>query len=273
MGDKKKKERVWRKLPDDRRAKERTAEYRVACERIGQYDGYTTAYNRVYIGILTAAILARYYCTTLSGWTIFWAGGLAFTVLHLAVAVIRSVNRQFIEYCADYWTEKPKLNRSLAQYMERTGAGTLDDLWEYLKLSFRVRPLAPTVGCVLLLIAGLLLIEPKAERAEAVEAREVTARVFQVEQVIDGDTFVVQYDGEPTPVRIVGIDAPDVKAEGGAKSRAALQALILRKDVRLQFIAKRKRDSRGWLVARVLDGEKNIGDAMLTAGNASPNKE
>ncbi len=56
-------------------------------------------------------------------------------------------------------------------------------------------------------------------------AREVTARAFEVVRVIDGDTFVVEYDGEPTSVRIHGIDAPERGEPGHDAATAALREL------------------------------------------------
>ncbi len=41
------------------------------------------------------------------------------------------------------------------------------------------------------------------------ECREITARTFQLERIVDGDTFVIIYDGEPTYVRVFRTNGPE----------------------------------------------------------------
>lgn len=54
-----------------------------------------------------------------------------------------------------------------------------------------------------------------------------------VSHVIDGDTFSARVDGHPTPVRLIGLDAPEMahhpnsQQPGATEARAALCALIL----------------------------------------------
>ena len=52
--------------------------------------------------------------------------------------------------------------------------------------------------------------------------RVITARDYLVLRVVDGDTFKVHYDGEPTSVRFIGIDAPELTEAGGPEATAAL---------------------------------------------------
>ncbi len=78
--------------------------------------------------------------------------------------------------------------------------------------------------------------------------RVITAREFDVLRVIDGDTFVVMYDGEPTSCRIYGIDAPERGQPGAAEATAALTREIAGKRVRLTFPARHKRDNFGRLL-------------------------
>ncbi len=92
-------------------------------------------------------------------------------------------------------------------------------------------------------------------------SREIGARTFRVIRVIDGDTFVIEYDGEPTSVRLLGYDAPEPNEPGGAEATARLRELIDGKIVRLEFAeparpgAAYKRDHFGRLLARVnVDG-------------------
>ena len=84
-----------------------------------------------------------------------------------------------------------------------------------------------------------------------VETREITARTFRVLRVIDGDTFVVRYDGENTSVRLYGYNAPELREAGGLEAAEALRKLIDDKDVRLVFCARKRRDNFGRLLARV----------------------
>ena len=99
--------------------------------------------------------------------------------------------------------------------------------------------------------------------------REITARSFAVERVIDGDTFVVVYDGEPTSVRLAGIDAPEPREPGGAASTAALKAMIRGRQVTLEFPGPRKRDHFGRLLCRVWCGGVDVNRAMLDGGHAT----
>ncbi len=106
------------------------------------------------------------------------------------------------------------------------------------------------------------------------ETREITARTYRVLRVIDGDTFVIRYDGEPTSVRIYGIDAPEMKDPAGLPSRDHLIELIDDREVRLVFCGPRRRDNFGRLLARVFvagdDGDIEVGQAMIAAGTAGP---
>ena len=104
----------------------------------------------------------------------------------------------------------------------------------------------------------------------ASEVREITARTFHVQRVIDGDTFTVLYDGELTSVRIVGINAPELREANGAAARDALARLIEGRTVRLEFPGPRKRDHFGRLLAQVYNGEMDIGAEMLKTELAVP---
>ena len=88
--------------------------------------------------------------------------------------------------------------------------------------------------------------------------RETTARTFRVVRVIDGDTFVVEYDGEPTSVRLWGFDAPEPREPGGEEATAGLREMIDGKVVRLEFPGDRKRDNFGRLLARVYVDEMQV---------------
>jgi len=93
--------------------------------------------------------------------------------------------------------------------------------------------------------------------------REITATVYRVERVVDGDTFVVRYDGDLTRVRLLapvatsgpppepieGFDAPEPDEPGGPEATEALRRLVGGRRVRLAFPLGRKRDPWGRLLA------------------------
>lgn len=100
--------------------------------------------------------------------------------------------------------------------------------------------------------------------------REVTARTFRVLRVVDGDTFVIRYDGEPTYVRLFGVDAPEPRDSGGPAAMAVLRRMIEGRSVRIEFSGRRKRDNFGRLLCRAYVGEVSVGATMVRAGHAVP---
>ena len=94
-------------------------------------------------------------------------------------------------------------------------------------------------------------------------ARVVTARVFAVESIVDGDTFRIMYDGEITKLRIANIDTPERGHPDYDQATAALRDLIGGREITIAFTdPKGKRDNWGRLLATVnVDGE-----AMMAAG-------
>lgn len=90
-----------------------------------------------------------------------------------------------------------------------------------------------------------------AEKVSAPDTTLVTARNFRVIRVIDGNTFEIQYDGEPTLARLDAVDAPLLSEPGGQEAREALAHWIEKRTVRIIFPAERKRDAQGRLVVRV----------------------
>jgi endonuclease YncB( thermonuclease family) len=97
--------------------------------------------------------------------------------------------------------------------------------------------------------------------------QEITASTFEVLRVIDGDTFVVEYDGEPTGVRIAGIDTPERNEPGYAEATRMLRRLVKGERVELTFADPRtKRDDFGRLLAHVRVGETDVGEMLATRG-------
>lgn len=69
------------------------------------------------------------------------------------------------------------------------------------------------------------------------------ARKVKVQRVIDGDSLEVKYAGlfsflrRPFPVRLYGIDAPELAQPCGPESRDQLAALVRRGGIRLEEVA------------------------------------
>ncbi len=126
------------------------------------------------------------------------------------------------------------------------------------------------------ILAGALAVAGCGSLAGFGETREITVRTYRVLRIVDGDTFKIRYDGEPTSVRIYGIDAPEMKDPAGLPSRDHLIELIDDREVRLVFCGPRRRDNFGRLLARVFvagdDGDIEVGPAMIAAGAAGPYK-
>jgi micrococcal nuclease len=87
-----------------------------------------------------------------------------------------------------------------------------------------------------------------------------------VQQVIDGDSFILARDGQPPlKVRISNIDAPEICQPWGEEAKAALQALVLDLTVSLRP-SSRDRQGRTW--ARVRVGQLDVGERLVSDGHA-----
>ena len=76
----------------------------------------------------------------------------------------------------------------------------------------------------------------------------------QVEKVSDGDTFRMLSNGQVVKVRLYGVDTPESKQEYGPEAKAALQGLVLGKQVKVKI---RNTDRYGRSV-----GELWLGDTL-----------
>ncbi|MDP3620201.1 MAG: thermonuclease family protein [Ramlibacter sp.] len=111
---------------------------------------------------------------------------------------------------------------------------------------------------VCLITAALVLasVGAQAERFTAVVAT-----------VVDGDTVWVRPDrgGAPRPVRIEGIDAPEICQAFGVQSRNALKALVHRRRV---VVISSRHDSNRRLLARLHRDGQDVGETMVVRGYA-----
>ena len=107
----------------------------------------------------------------------------------------------------------------------------------------------------------------------------MSAHVFtlpgEVDRVIDGDSIVVHLGIMPGKelhgehVRLAGINAPELRHEGGRAARAFLAGL-LPVGAEITLVASQM-DKYGRLLARViLDDGRDAASEMLAAGHAQP---
>jgi endonuclease YncB( thermonuclease family) len=101
---------------------------------------------------------------------------------------------------------------------------------------------------------------------------QVTQRDFYVLKCHDGDTFSIPYDGDPTPVRIYGIDAPELKTPAGPLAKLALIRLLSTSKITIAFPAGHKRDAFGRLLCTVISNGLDVATEMLRLGQAVPYK-
>lgn len=118
-------------------------------------------------------------------------------------------------------------------------------------------------------LAVLALARTRTDQAGAPAGAERSATGgYAVVRVIDGDTFVVDYNGRRETVRIAVIDAPEMDTPGGPPARDALTELIGGRTVQLEIDARRPREHYGRLLARVRVDGLDVGDEMIRRGQA-----
>jgi micrococcal nuclease len=118
-------------------------------------------------------------------------------------------------------------------------------------------------------LVALLLASAASAGAQAQPHSQAQTRSFRgtVTHVSDGDTVWVRpaSGGRPQPVRLVGIDAPELCQAHGEQARQALSSRVLRENV---LVRVEGRDDYDRLLARItLDGQ-DVGGWMVTQGQA-----
>ncbi len=100
------------------------------------------------------------------------------------------------------------------------------------------------------------------------------SRKVKIRRVVDGDSLEVKYGGlfgflrRPFPVRLYGIDAPELSQPFGQESRRELESLVRRGGIRME---ERATDRYGRTVGLLYPGRRGrecINVAMVRAGMA-----
>lgn len=99
------------------------------------------------------------------------------------------------------------------------------------------------------------------------------ARKVKIRRVVDGDSLVVQYGGlfsclrRPFPVRLYGIDAPELAQPYGQEASKQLASLVRRGRIRMDVMAT---DRYGRTVGLIYAGRRreSVNVAMVRAGMA-----
>ena len=84
-------------------------------------------------------------------------------------------------------------------------------------------------------------------------------------RVSDGDTITIAAEGRKEKVRLIGIDAPELRQEGGREARQYLAKRILNRRVKVEG---ETRDRYGRLLGTVYLGEENINLSLVREGHA-----
>lgn len=88
----------------------------------------------------------------------------------------------------------------------------------------------------------------------------------RISEVYDGDTVSARCDNGRLKIRLFGIDAPEMgQKPWGDNSRRQLQAMIPAGNIRLQVMDN---DRYGRTVARIFDGDQDLGLSLVRQGGA-----
>jgi endonuclease YncB( thermonuclease family) len=92
------------------------------------------------------------------------------------------------------------------------------------------------------------------------KANSPNSKSYQVKQVLDGDTFVVN---DNIIIRLFSVEAPEMELCGGPEAKKVLEDLILNKNITLDV---QLRDSYGRQLAAVRQGNNLINKKVLESG-------
>lgn len=96
-----------------------------------------------------------------------------------------------------------------------------------------------------------------------------TSIMVKVDGVYDGDTFSIHLGGLPDKVRLLGIDAPELRqGRWGKEAQVKLSTLVTGKTVRIEVDEKKPRDAYGRLLGYVYIGDTMVQKELLLGGLA-----
>lgn len=116
-----------------------------------------------------------------------------------------------------------------------------------------------TVSAVVL---SILLIRASSSLPSTDELAD-RGTLYQVSRIIDGDTVEIEYDGVPTSVQLIGVNAPETvhpskpPEKFGKEATAFVQYLLLHKSVYLKFDGDKK-DRYNRLLAYIYRDSDNL---------------
>lgn len=94
----------------------------------------------------------------------------------------------------------------------------------------------------------------------------------RVTHVADGDTLTIRENAtnKKIKIRLLGIDAPELKMEGGRASQRHLENLIRGGDnqVRVYYLARKKVDRYGRVIGKVVTNNIDVNHQMVLDGQA-----
>ncbi len=128
----------------------------------------------------------------------------------------------------------------------------------------RRKKTAPLVIAVL--VISIFGISQFLEQPNAPIPGKGTELSCDISKVYDGDTVTASCKDGKLKIRVWGIDAPEMgQKPWGRQSRDLLRGMMPRSEAKLQVVDK---DRYGRIVARLYDGNRDLGLAMVRQGRA-----
>jgi micrococcal nuclease len=124
------------------------------------------------------------------------------------------------------------------------------------------------------IFSGLFLLETETAPDEPALGAETERGTYRVISITDGDTVRIDYEGKSTPVRLIGIDTPELNSGGkkecfAAEAKAKLTQLLEGKDVRIEFDESQgTHDKYNRLLLYLWSGEELINKTLIAEGFA-----
>lgn len=115
-----------------------------------------------------------------------------------------------------------------------------------------------------LLVILLVLMIPFAE-SKSEDILDFTGRVMRVQ---DGDAFYITHSGKVKPVRLNGVDCPELGQPYGSRARKVLSDLVLGKNIHVRVY---ETDDHGRMIADVFVSEDHtVTKDLIRSGHCRP---